>query len=84
MDRLERQMREAIDTADPNGIDRELLDRQLGEDAADQLDQLEQITKLLEEAGLVERRGDQLELTAARDQKNRTEGAARHLPAPGA
>jgi len=63
MDRLERQMREAIDTADPNGIDRELLEKQLGEDAADQLDQLERITKLLEEAGLVERRGDQLELT---------------------
>jgi len=63
MDRLERQMREAIDTADPNGVDRELLERQLGDDAADQLDRLEQITKLLEEAGLVERRGDQLELT---------------------
>src|SRR5437868_3882427 len=63
MDRLERQMREAIDTADPNGIDRETLARQLGEEAADQLDQLERITKLLEEAGLVERRGDQLELT---------------------
>jgi uncharacterized protein with von Willebrand factor type A (vWA) domain len=63
MDRLERQMREAIDTADPNGIDRETLARQLGEDAADQLDQLDRITKLLEEAGLVERRGDQLELT---------------------
>src|SRR5215204_3234306 len=63
MDRLERQMREAIDTADPNAIDREMLQRQLGEDAADQLDQLDQITKMLEEAGLVERRGDQLELT---------------------
>jgi uncharacterized protein with von Willebrand factor type A (vWA) domain len=63
MDRLERQMREAIDTADPNTIDREMLARQLGEDAKDQLDQLEQITKLLEEAGLVERRGEQLELT---------------------
>jgi uncharacterized protein with von Willebrand factor type A (vWA) domain len=63
MDRLERQMREAIDTADPNGIDREALERQMGEEAADQLDQLDRITKLLEEAGLVERRGDQLELT---------------------
>ncbi len=63
MDRLERQMREAIDTADPNSIDREMLERQLGEDAADQLEQLERITKLLEEAGLVERKGDQLELT---------------------
>src|SRR5438477_10493005 len=63
MDRLERQMREAIDTADPNAVDREMLARQLGEDAKDQLEQLEQITKLLEEAGLVERRGEQLELT---------------------
>src|ERR1700704_5672552 len=63
MDRLERQMREAIDTADPSTIDRDMLARQLGEDAKDQLDQLEQITKLLEEAGLVERNGDQLELT---------------------
>jgi uncharacterized protein with von Willebrand factor type A (vWA) domain len=63
MDRLERQMREAIDTADPATIDREMLARQLGEDAKEQLEQLDQITKLLEEAGLVERHGDQLELT---------------------
>src|ERR687888_2755776 len=63
MDRLERQMREAIDTADPSTIDRDMLARQLGEDARDQLDQLDQVTRLLEEAGLVERRGDQLELT---------------------
>jgi uncharacterized protein with von Willebrand factor type A (vWA) domain len=56
MDRLERQMREAIDTADPNTIDREMLARQLGEQAKEQLDQLDQVTRLLEEAGLVERR----------------------------
>src|SRR5206468_11638502 len=48
---------------DPTAIDREMLARQLGEDAKDQLDQLDQITRMLEEAGLVERRGDQLELT---------------------
>src|SRR5438445_13527327 len=63
MDRLERQMREAIDTADPSTIDREMLARQLGEEAKDHLDQLDQITRLPEEAGLVERHGDQLELT---------------------
>src|SRR5207253_2225770 len=63
MDRLERQMREAIDMADPSTIDREMLARQLGEEAKDQLDQLDQITRMLEEAGLVERHGDQLELT---------------------
>src|SRR6266702_850084 len=37
MDRLERQMREAIDTADPSTIDRDMLARQLGEEAKDQL-----------------------------------------------
>src|SRR5205085_12270813 len=63
MDRLERQMREAIDTADPTAIDRDMLARQLGEEAQDQLDQLDQITRLLEEAGLVERKGAQLERT---------------------
>src|SRR4029450_8997081 len=52
-----------IDTADPTTIDRDMLARQLGEEAKDQLDQLDQITRLLEEAGLGERRGDQLELT---------------------
>src|SRR5260221_85854 len=41
----------------------ELIERQLGEAAKDQLDQLDQIAKLLEEAGLVERNGDHLELT---------------------
>src|ERR687884_1488749 len=56
-------MREAIDTADPHAIDREMLARQLGEQAEEQLEQLDRITKLLEEAGLVERRGEQLELT---------------------
>jgi uncharacterized protein with von Willebrand factor type A (vWA) domain len=63
MDRLERQIRDAVDTADASTIDREMLARQLGEEAKDQLDQLDRITKLLEEAGLVERNGDQLELT---------------------
>ncbi len=63
MDRLERQVREAMDDADPSQIDREALRRQLGNRAVDQLDQLDQITKLLEEAGLVERNGDTFELT---------------------
>jgi len=63
MDSLERQMREAIDTADASAIDREALARQLGEQANEQLDQLDQLTKMLEQAGLVERRGDELQLT---------------------
>lgn len=63
MDQLERQMRDAIDDADPAHIDQDLLRRQLGDEAVDQLDQMNEITKMLEEAGLVERNGDQLELT---------------------
>ena len=63
MDRLERRLREAMDTANPMTIDREMLGRQLGDEAKDQLDQLDQITKLLEDAGFVERQGDQLKLT---------------------
>ena len=63
MDRLERQMREATDDADPSAIDRDALRHQLGEEAAAQVDQLEQVTRLLEEAGMVERDGDRLELT---------------------
>lgn len=63
MDRLERQMREAIEQADPSAVDREALRRQLGDQAAEQLEQLEQLTRLLEEAGLVERDGDELKLT---------------------
>src|SRR3984893_132506 len=85
MDRLERQMREAIDTADPSAIDREMLERQLGEQAKDQLDQLDQITKMLEEAGLVERHGDQLELTPRAIRKI-GQKALRHIfqhPTPG-
>ena len=56
-------MREALEQADPNAVDRDLLRRQLGEEALEQLDQLEEITRLLEEAGLVQRNGDRLELT---------------------
>ncbi|MBV9354497.1 MAG: VWA domain-containing protein [Chloroflexi bacterium] len=63
MDRLERQMRDAIDSADATAIDREALERQLGEQAREQLEQLDEVTRLLEEAGLVERNGDSLELT---------------------
>ncbi len=47
----------------PTAIDRETLARQLGEQAKDQLEQLDEVTRMLEEAGLVERNGDSLELT---------------------
>lgn len=63
MDRLERQLREAMDRADPNAVDADLLRTQLGDEAAENLRQMDEVTRLLEEAGLVERHGDELELT---------------------
>ncbi len=63
MDRLERQIRDAMESADPSRVDRDALRRQLGDRANEQLEQLDQVTRLLEEAGLVERRGDSFELT---------------------
>jgi uncharacterized protein with von Willebrand factor type A (vWA) domain len=63
MDRLERQLREAEHTADLDAIDQDQVRDLLGDDAAQALDQLQQIRKLLEEAGYLDRKGDELELT---------------------
>jgi uncharacterized protein with von Willebrand factor type A (vWA) domain len=63
LDRLEQDLRNALDEADPDGIDAEQLRRLLGDEAADSLEQLKQLRKLLEEAGYIEKRGDKYELT---------------------
>lgn len=63
LDSLERQIREALQDGDAGGIDRELLSRQLGDEANEQLDQLDDLARQLEEAGLIRRNGDELELT---------------------
>ena len=64
MDDLERQMRRVREPGDVEGIDKEAVERLLGADAARELEQLQQLTKKLEEAGYLERKGDRLELTA--------------------
>ncbi|MGE3909915.1 MAG: VWA domain-containing protein [Chloroflexota bacterium] len=63
MDRLERQLQEADNSADLDGIDAEELRRLLGEEAGQALDQLKQLRKLLEEAGYIQKNGDTFELT---------------------
>src|SRR5215212_1364622 len=63
LDRLEKQLRSADDAANLEGIDAEELRRLLGEESADQLEQLKRITKMLEEAGYLERKGRKWELT---------------------
>ncbi len=63
MDKLEKQLERTRYGADLDDIDEDLLTRQLGEDAAHDLEELKRLAKMLEEAGLVERKGGELSLT---------------------
>jgi uncharacterized protein with von Willebrand factor type A (vWA) domain len=47
-----------------NQIDREKLEELMGEEAAANLDQLSELTRILEDAGFIERKGNRFELTA--------------------
>src|SRR6202165_1725742 len=61
MDRLESQLERG--SFRPDDIDRSLAQKLLGPDARQSLDQLRQVTEVLEKAGYVERKGRRLELT---------------------
>jgi uncharacterized protein with von Willebrand factor type A (vWA) domain len=63
MDELERQLRQARDGR-MEGLDPSLAEQVLGPQARDQVDQLRQLTKLLEDAGFIRRRGNNWELTS--------------------
>jgi uncharacterized protein with von Willebrand factor type A (vWA) domain len=63
LDQLEQQLRSADDQASLDGVDQETLRRLLGDDAAADLEQLQKLTKMLEEAGYLERKGRRWELT---------------------
>lgn len=64
MDELERELRAAQGTGDLRDVDTERVRDLLGPAAADQLEQLRGLMKLLEEEGYLEKRGDRYELTA--------------------
>lgn len=64
LDQLERQLQRVRDPDDLEKIDSRQVERLLGEEAARDLERLRELTKRLEAAGYLERRGDQLELTA--------------------
>lgn len=64
LDQLERQLRGAQGPDDLQKVDPAEVERLLGPEAARDLEQLRELTKKLEEAGYLERRGDRLELTA--------------------
>ena len=64
MEQLERQLRKAQDPASLEKIDPAEVEKLLGEQAAQDLKRLAEMSKKLEEAGYLERIGDRLELTA--------------------
>ena len=64
LDALERDLKGVREVGDLDKLDRERVRDLLGEDAARDLEQLRELTRRLEEAGYVERKGDRLELTA--------------------
>ena len=64
MEELERQLRRVQSPDDLNKIDPIDVEKLLGEESAQDLERLKELTKKLEEAGYLERKGDRLELTA--------------------
>ena len=64
MEKLERQLRKAQDPASLEKVDPAEVERLLGEQAAEDLKRLSELTKKLEEAGYLEQIGNRLELTA--------------------
>jgi len=63
LDRLEKELRTAEDDVDLQNIDLDELRKLLGDEAADSLEQLKRLRKILEEAGYIEKRGDKYQLT---------------------
>jgi uncharacterized protein with von Willebrand factor type A (vWA) domain len=63
VDELERQLRQAMRDLDFENIDEDMLQRLLGPEALNSLNELRQMAKLLEEAGIARRDGNDLSLT---------------------
>jgi uncharacterized protein with von Willebrand factor type A (vWA) domain len=63
LEQLERQLGQALRTNDAAGLDAERLGKLIDAEARSMLEQLQQLTRTLEEAGLIERRGSDWALT---------------------
>ncbi|MEE8414232.1 MAG: VWA domain-containing protein [Dehalococcoidales bacterium] len=63
MDQLDDQMRGAQVDPSLDGIDEALLKEVMGEEAERELEAIREMTRLLEEAGYINRKGDKFELT---------------------
>jgi uncharacterized protein with von Willebrand factor type A (vWA) domain len=64
LDDLEREIRGVRALEDLEQFDRERVERLLGREAAEDLERLQELTRQLEDAGYLERQGDELALTA--------------------
>jgi uncharacterized protein with von Willebrand factor type A (vWA) domain len=63
MDRLQEQLAQAQRSFSTEGIDEKLLKEIMGDKAADDLDNVRQMAKILEEAGYIQRKNGRYELT---------------------
>jgi uncharacterized protein with von Willebrand factor type A (vWA) domain len=64
LDQLEQQMQLAERQGNPHNVDPNQVEKLLGPEARQQLDQMNDYLRKLEEAGYIQRRGNQMELTA--------------------
>jgi uncharacterized protein with von Willebrand factor type A (vWA) domain len=63
MDELERQIQQVTRRGDIDGLDLDAVESLVDEDARRDLERLQRIARMLEEAGYVQRNGERLELT---------------------
>ena len=63
MDQLEKHLQEVTRKGNFDDLDMDEIERLLGEEARKNLEQLKEITKMLEEAGYIRQSGDKMELT---------------------
>ena len=63
MDNLERQIQQIMRQGNVEDIDLDQVEQQLGEEARNEMERLQQLAKRLEEAGLLQMKGDKLSLS---------------------
>jgi uncharacterized protein with von Willebrand factor type A (vWA) domain len=63
MDRLESQLKDSQYNRSLDGVDKELVEELMGNEAAEELEAMRNIARTLEEAGYIRRKGDKYELT---------------------
>ncbi len=63
LDELEKELMEAARSNDPSGLNVDEIERLIGEEARKMAEELREFTKMLEEAGLIRKKGKDWELT---------------------